>query len=193
MKKIFIVVLILLIPVLSQTKGVYILDLHYENGDLTLNNINFNSSLYASQIIGISGEEFFNYELFSHNTSLIDKIIFEAPNEIVIDEFIEKDNETIFTGEIITLDTIDFLLITDYYPEASNIVIKDSSDNILIEVDVAKFSKCNQNLICEGEESTLICASDCQVQEGETQEESMLGLIVIITLLLFAFIALKRR
>ena len=184
MRKNLFALFLMIFVVTGLSQGAYVMSLHYSNGDITLNNVTYEPTLYASGQLSVS-DNYYGYELWDHNGTLIDNLLFDVPNEILI------DTET--GGEIIILDELDFVLLTDYHFEGENIMFYNSSEDTILDYNVSRFSSCNQNLVCDTNENVLTCPSDCEIVLEEGDIPDYLPVIALLAVLVIVYFAFRRK
>ena len=124
----------------------------YDNGALSLKDILL---IKASPMPASKTEEY-----TARIISFKEDILFETAFNVNLEPFysIPLSKETAKAPQKLTKTTFDLLL--PYYANAKSLRIL-KNDNMLLEVDLSKFSTCNENKICDGSESPEACPGDC--------------------------------
>lgn len=92
--------------------------------------------------------------------SFKNEILFETAFNVNLEAFYSfpLSKETPKAAKKLTKTNLDLLL--PYYANAKSIqILKDNK--LLLEIDLSRFSTCNENKICGGAESVESCPSDC--------------------------------
>ena len=150
--------------------GTYVLSFNYNNGEISLKGVEFKPETFAPMQKNLYSGDYYGYELWSHEGVLLDVVLFEVPRNFFYDHY-EVDEETgeeATAGGMISLDNVDFDVITWYYPEGAEIMIYNSSNETVIKQDISMLSQCNQNSVCEEGESVMNCIYDCPEQPEES-------------------------
>ncbi len=142
----------------------------------------------------------FAANLYAFNESLLYSVEFDV-STVVFDaadrSWFDKDGNQIFvpTARAIAPQGYGFEFISlPYFNEAKKVaIIKNSNRNVLLEVDLANFTNCNQNGACDylQGENTKNCGTDCKDPSQDLPivpvEKPAIPLIVpIIAVLLMA-------
>jgi hypothetical protein len=148
----------------------YSITLDYDKGNITLNNIKLvenQQELDFSKNVGdyeFKIKSFSGIELFSTRFE-IDTKVYSAPlpewfddegNQIIIPE--EDDN--------IELEKTYKVIFAPYFENAKEGIF-EKNDYSLLSVNLADYSICNENQICDGTEDYMSCPSDCKLSWWE--------------------------
>ncbi|MBI2651987.1 hypothetical protein HYX00_00855, partial [Candidatus Woesearchaeota archaeon] len=87
-------------------------------------------------------------------------VLFETAFNVNLEPFYSMplSKETVKPPQKLTKTTFD--LVLPYYANAKSIQIL-KNNNLLLEIDLSKFSTCNENKVCDGSESLEACPGDC--------------------------------
>ena len=151
-KVIFLTILIALMPAIFADTLSYSAVIDYDNGALSLKDILLIKA--APMPISKTGE------YAARIASFKDEILFETAFNINLEPFysVPLSKETAKSPQKLTKTNFDLLL--PYYPNAKSLQILKEG-NTLLEIDLSKFSTCDENKICGGSESLEACPSDC--------------------------------
>ncbi len=143
--------LILLPQVFADTLS-YSVVVDYDNGALSLKDILL---IKASPMPASKTGEY-----TARILSFKDETLFETAFNVNLEPFYSMplSKETAKLPQKLTKTTLD--LVLPYYANAKKIQIL-KNNNLLLEIDLSKFSTCNENKICDGSESLEACPSDC--------------------------------
>jgi len=109
---------------------VYILNLHYEGGSITLIDKKVDYGISPDRLI--QPEFGFRAELVDFNDDKLESFRFAAPNEM----FVDYSSEGELHGGIIILDKTDFALVVPYYEELKEIKFYNKENMIISSVIV---------------------------------------------------------
>jgi len=73
----------------------------------------------------------------------------------------ERDWENNIPAEVVLLENQIIPLYLNYDSTVKNLVIFDSTDNILLDIDLTQYNRCNLNSICDENENKIFCLEDC--------------------------------
>lgn len=145
----------------------YSILLNYDSGKFNLENI----LLIESQPMPVSeGNEYkaqvvsFSKRILYETSFTVQLIIFHAPPATAEGEIPQSKESDIF----LTKTTVD--LILPWYPNAENILITRNESKV-IEIDVSRFSMCNENAVCDGNETLKFCPNECTCGNGICEPE----------------------
>ena len=126
----------------AETNKVYILNLDYDNGKITLKDkiVKYGYSPDRK----IQPEEGYRAEVVSVNGDVLYFFNFEVPSKIYVDVTEPRTQE--LSGGIIKLDKTDFALIVPYFEEAKEIKIYDMNNNEILLID-ARESLSSRNML----------------------------------------------
>lgn len=63
-------------------------------------------------------------------------------------------------------------LILRYFVNGKSVKLYNPEDREILEIDVSQFSRCNEDEVCDFNENTKSCPSDCTEEEVQEREES---------------------
>ncbi|MBI2106560.1 hypothetical protein HYT57_01115 [Candidatus Woesearchaeota archaeon] len=76
--------------------------------------------------------------------------------------FDDEGNQIFFPNETVeSLKKLTFILNFPFFNNAKYIEIYSPEDSLILTVDISKFALCNQNKICDSDESKELCPDDC--------------------------------
>ena len=110
---------------------VYILDLKYDKGSITLVNQTIQYGFYPDRII--QPEEGYKCEVIAKDGSLLYSFSFDAPLKENVDVSVPEKEE--LTGGLIVYDKQNFALVIPYFDDAKEIRFSDGGKDLL-KVDV---------------------------------------------------------
>ena len=156
-----------IIFIISFTKAfgseeIYFLNIEYNQGKLTLLNINLITGYpHLSQDKTLPYE----LELLSSNKEILYKGFFEVPNKFYAPV---PKNPKEFSG-IVELDNLNFSISFPYHKEGKEIrIIKQREE--LLNIDVSQFSMYCGDTLCLSDENFQNCPEDCKYSEEEIQK-----------------------
>lgn len=142
---------------LAAGDGVYYLQLNYDNGAITLKNLEFMpGTISPTRIQPGTG---YRAELISLTGGLLYEFIFDIPLTISVDTIDPETGQ--FTGGTMQLNRADFSLRIPYFPDGKTINIYDPDGNSALEIDVSPLAQACGDGTCGEEEGYLICPQDC--------------------------------
>jgi hypothetical protein len=144
----------------------YSIILDYDRGDIKLNNIKLveneqeldfskNTGDYELKIRSFNG-----VELFTTNFE-IDTTIYSAP---LPEWFDDEGNQIVIPedDEDIELEKTSKVVFAPYFENAKEGII-EKNKGTLLSINLADYSVCNENKICDGTEDYMTCPSDCKL------------------------------
>jgi|SRR3989338_2564743 len=201
-KIIFLTILLVLMPAVFADILSYSVFIEYSNGALSLKDI----LLIKATPMPASETGEYTARIISFK----EEVLFESAFNVNLEPYYSfpLSKETAKSSRKLTKTTFD--LLPPYYVNAKSFQIL-KNDNMLLEVDLTKFSTCNENKICDGSESLqscisdctcgnnvcdanenyMVCSSDCaQVQKDSFASKSLfmyfgIGFIIIVLIILF--------
>lgn len=128
----------------SAESKIYILDLNYDKGDLSLLNI-FVKPGYAPDK-ATQPEVGYTADVISFKGRILYSFKFEIPLEIYAVPPLETDE----TGGLISLDRVNFTLLVPYFENGKTINIYDPNGAKKLSVDIQQFAtgECSSNIDC---------------------------------------------
>jgi hypothetical protein len=134
---------------------VLVIDLDYQQGKFILNNTGvFDMNLPG----GIRDTSEYEYKLFAVNQQILQEGSMIIPGSIVI----ERDFENNIPAEIIDTDVKRITLYIEYNSKLKNLIIYNTtSHQVLLNLDLLKYNRCNLNNICDENENKILCPEDC--------------------------------
>lgn len=135
---------IFLIGIVSaEANKVYILNLNYDNGKITLKDkiVKYGYSPDRK----IQPEEGYRAEVASATGDVLYFFNFEVPSKIYVDVTEPGTNE--LSGGIIKLDKTDFALVIPYFEEAKEIRFYDINNNMVLSVDAEERLSGKRNVL----------------------------------------------
>ncbi|MFH1455421.1 MAG: hypothetical protein ABIF40_00545 [archaeon] len=182
MKKLFLVLILLfMLPCVMAVEHYYQIDIDYNNGELSLDNI----EVVASQVELASPEGFYIAQINSVDDEVINTVFFGIDTEILVD-YIDEETGEISGGGLIELTESEATLYVAYDETASGIVIYDWDLNEKLVVDLSGYST----------ESAVMVDEELDVEEPEEVSNVWLYAILIVAivgLLLLIFLMLKKK
>lgn len=163
----FVLTLLLVLPfVAAQMEKVYVIDLTYDKGEVTLRNILVTQAFYQQ---APEPEDGYLLELVSFNNEVLYRQRFVFPLEIAAgprpEWFDEKGNQIYFPTEEesghLVLEKAEVQLIIPYFSGGKTIRIFDPADAKILDIDVGFFAQLCGDGVCQEHESYLECAQDC--------------------------------
>ncbi len=97
-----------------------------------------------------------HFTIFSFRNELLKEGKFFFADTITYDSFNPED-----LGGYLQLDEYEFSIEVPYFAEAASIILESDDQRKTLDVDVSNFAACNQNTVCEAEESPSNCIHDC--------------------------------
>ena len=165
----------------------YMLNLHYDNGTLSLNGVSVRPGIFNAIEPGIG----YRAELLSFEGKPLSAIRFEIPLEIVADEV--DLNSGKITGGTIKREIVDFIVRMKYATNGKTINIYNPENEKVLSIDVGYFAQVCGDNICEPHESYENCPQDCkEVLKPELEKKKfnwylvasiILGIIIIVVLI----------
>ncbi len=115
----------------AEASKVYILNLNYDNGKITLKDkiVKYGYSPDRK----IQPEEGYRLEVVSLNSEILYFFNFEVPSRIYVD--VTNPGTQELSGGIIKLDKTDFALVVPYFEEAKEIKIYDMNNNEILLIN----------------------------------------------------------
>jgi len=165
-KLIFILLIISILGFVSSINfnEYYKLDLNYNQGEFSLNNLNIEFS-------DTSIENYFGFYLAdvidSENESL-NLSFFDVPNEILYDEV--DENGTIVGGGLMILNETNFTIYVPYYENANQIIIYDENLTEKLRIDISMYSTDEE--IETSTEEEQIAKEEAERKEQEKEAET---------------------
>lgn len=117
---------------LAEDNTVYLLDLHYDNGKITINNIKIETGFSPDYKIQFGD---YRLEVISFDNKAIYAFNFRAPR-LYADKSNERTAE--IDGEVIDLEEADFTLIVPYFKGGKDIKIY-KENNEVFSTDISEF------------------------------------------------------
>ncbi len=133
MNKIIILLILTLMLniVLAEENKVYIIDLHYKDEVITVNDIIIKTGYYPDR--KLQPEKGYTLELISDDNFVLYSFKFEVPLKIYTD-VIDENKEV--RGGVIVLNETNFALILPYYDNAKEIKIYDNENKEMVSASV---------------------------------------------------------
>lgn len=167
---IFTLVFILVMPLIisqSSNKVVLSIVLNYDNGNIHQGNISLietSEELNKKELNGnytLKVFSFLNEELYKTSFDFSLEILSSPPKEWFDSEGnqIYAPNET-EVGRL-NLEKTSKALFVPYFKTGKLVIISDKSSKELLKIDISAFATCNQNKICDNQESKETCPEDC--------------------------------
>lgn len=144
--------------------------LNYNSGTISLNDVKLIEGIGEIDKNSTDGDYkltvySFNEELLYESNFDLDLELFNSPPQEWFDDegnqiYVPSENET----ELAKIETTSKVLFIPYFPNANQLVIEKESKVELI-IDLSEFALCNQNKICDTEESQDLCPVDCLITD----------------------------
>jgi hypothetical protein len=137
----------------------YFMNINYNNGKISLNNIYSSSGTFKMPDRKID-KEFYNGRLFSFENKLIENFTFEIPRMIW-----PPMNEEGNNSSPILKDNLNYTLAVPYSDEGKKFEAYDRNNKKVISVEVGYLAKTCGNGNCEPQENYLECPTDCPLSK----------------------------
>jgi len=148
---------LLLLTQASASERAYVLNIHYFEGELELNDVYVDvlavqesleeePGLYKASVKSFGGEELLSH-FFKINRSLL------------------VDNPDENTGSVVELDDLNFALILPHFSEGKGLDITGPEGSTLLSVDLAPFADVCGDGECQQHENSEECPADCEEKE----------------------------
>lgn len=149
------ILFLLILPVISASY--YELNIEYNFGVLTLNNISIKDT--ASVFMPNTGS--YRAEMISLSNKTLNTTYFEINREYIYDEF-DPETGGASGGDLQVLNQTNFTIYLPYYQDAKEINIYDLYNSNLLTIPVSQFSKnlCGDGT-CQFYEDERSCPRDC--------------------------------
>jgi len=181
MKKLFLVLILLfMLPCVMAVEHYYQIDIDYNNGELSLGNL----EVVASQTTLATPEGFYIAQINSVDDEVINTIFFGIDTEILVD-YVDEETGEISGGGSIELTESEATLYVAYDETAKEVVIYDWDLNEKLVVDLLGYST-------EGAE----VVEELDVEEPEEVSNLWIYLVLIVAILFvlgLIFLMLKRK
>jgi len=129
--KLLLITLILLLNIALAENKVFIVDLNYKDGKITVNDVMTKAGYYPDR--KLQPEKGYTLELISDDDMVLHSFRFEVPLKIYTD-VIDENGE--IKGGILILNETNFALVLPYYDDAKYIKIYDNENKEVISASV---------------------------------------------------------
>jgi len=176
MKRLIILLLLIPFSFAAEMEVVYFATLDYDNGDVILDKLELDWG-YAPDMINMP-EDKYRLELIN----IFDEVIYEYKFDFNL--FVAPIGEMTETTELLAVPY-------DFYGKQINVY--DSSDNLILVIDVSEYSDYCGDGYCNEIESEAICPGDCKEPFLDKYYMHLIVGLIIVLVALLLFIFLRRR
>ena len=133
-----IAVFLLCLGVLAENPGrIYVLDLNYDQGNLSLQDIGTREGYASGRVI--QPDKGYRCDVLSTEGTVLESFRFDIPLRVYYDKFDPRSGE--ITGGVENLDSADYALTIPYFKNAKSIEFYDPDGTLRLSVDVSEFSE----------------------------------------------------
>ncbi|MDP2673052.1 MAG: hypothetical protein Q8O84_04535 [Nanoarchaeota archaeon] len=170
----------------------YKIDLNYNKGEFSLNNLNIElSDTKLGNHFGI-----YLVKVINLKNQTLNSTFFNVPNKILYDNI--DENGTINGGGLLELDEVNFTIYAPYYENANEILIYDENLTEKLRVDVRMYSKFSKDelkkeTLTKDEQLTKEEKAEFEKEAEPFIEKLAKNWWILVAILLILIIILIRR
>ena len=174
MKKTFLFYLFIILlasQVIAENGLFYSIDINYDKGELSLKDISLVKGLAPSYL----KEGQYTLNILSYRNEILFTTYFDIATEIMFDlpeGYVDEEGNLLIEKEIDLIEEVESVsknIIVPYFKNAKQIVIYEG-DILKLEINISEFAICNENSICDEEETPKLCPEECGCGDGVCQE-----------------------